>query len=109
MCVDHAMATRNENDPASGLLSASTRALLIDCGVRWRLTSSWREIILMEVIKERYREGKVPVHFLSDFLNNKFYKDSDVNQWHISEVKMEEDLATSEKELLTNAFLSLSR
>ncbi|KAF9373770.1 hypothetical protein CPB97_000323 [Podila verticillata] len=88
MCVDHALATRNENDPASGLLSASTRALLIDCGVRWRLTSSWREIILMEVIKERYREGKVPVHFLSDFLNNKFYKDSDVNQWHISEVNM---------------------
>lgn len=43
--------------------------------------------MLMEVIKDRYREGKVPVHFLLDFLQNKFYKDSDVHQWHISEVR----------------------
>ncbi|KAG0198031.1 hypothetical protein BGX28_008487 [Mortierella sp. GBA30] len=88
MCVDHALATRNESDPASSLLSTPTRALLIDCGVRWRLSSSWREIILMEVIKERYREGKVPVGFLLDFLHGKFYKDVDVHQWHISEVNM---------------------
>ncbi|KAF9937369.1 hypothetical protein BGZ65_001559, partial [Modicella reniformis] len=88
MCVDQALATRGENDPTANLLSAHIRALLKECGVRWRLTSSWREIMLMEVIKERYREGKVPVHFLLDFLQNKFYKDSEVHQWHISEVNM---------------------
>jgi len=43
--------------------------------------------MLMEVIKERYRDGKIPVHFLLDFLQNKFYKDSDIHQWHISEVR----------------------
>ncbi|KAG0259677.1 hypothetical protein BG011_002446 [Mortierella polycephala] len=79
MCVDHALAIRDQEDPVSNLLSPPTRALLIDCGVRWRLTSSWREIILMEVIKERYREGKVSVEFLLEFLQTKFYKDSDVN------------------------------
>lgn len=88
MCVDHALATRGENDPVANLLTVPTKALLIDCGVRWRLTSSWREIMLMEIVKERYREGKVPVHFLLDFLQNKFYKDTDVHQWHISEVNM---------------------
>jgi hypothetical protein len=86
MCVDHALATRGENDPVANLLTVPTKALLIDCGVRWRLTSSWREIMLMEIVKERYREGKVSVHFLLDFLQNKFYKDTDVHQWHISEV-----------------------
>ncbi|KAF9095477.1 hypothetical protein BGX23_000441 [Mortierella sp. AD031] len=88
MCVDHALATRHQDDAAANLLSPPTRALLIDCGVRWRLTSSWREIILMEVIKERYREAKVSVGFLLDFLQTKFYKDTDVHQWHISEVNM---------------------
>ncbi|ORZ14822.1 hypothetical protein BCR41DRAFT_370937 [Lobosporangium transversale] len=88
MCVDHAIASRKEDDPAANLLSTPTRALLIDCGVRWRLTSSWREIMYMEIIKERYREGKVSVHFLLDFLQTKFYKDSEVHQWHISEVNM---------------------
>ncbi|KAF9357323.1 hypothetical protein BGX34_009439 [Mortierella sp. NVP85] len=92
MCVDHALATRGDTDPASNLLSTPTRALLIDCGVRWRLTSSWRDIMLMEVIKERYRDGKIPVHFLLDFLQNKFYKDSDIHQWHISEVNMLSDV-----------------
>ena len=87
MCVDHALATRGEHDPVANLLSTPTRGLLIECGVRWRLTSSWREIILMEVIKERYREGKVPVGFLLEFLQTKFYKDADVHQWHISEVR----------------------
>ncbi|KAF9360838.1 hypothetical protein BGX26_007423, partial [Mortierella sp. AD094] len=88
MCVDNALATRGENDPVPSLLSASAKALLKDCGVRWRLTSSWREIIFMEVIKEKYREGKVSINFLLEFLQTKFYKDSDVNQWHISEVNM---------------------
>ncbi|KAF9110805.1 hypothetical protein BGX27_005855 [Mortierella sp. AM989] len=88
MCVDNALATRAEDDPASNLLSTSTKALLKDCGVRWRLTPSWREITLMEIIKERYREAKVSINFLLDFLHTKFYKDSDVNQWHISEVNM---------------------
>lgn len=41
----------------------------------------------MEVIKERYREAKVSVGFLLDFLQAKFYKDTDVHQWHISEVR----------------------
>ncbi|KAF9961466.1 hypothetical protein BGZ72_003531 [Mortierella alpina] len=88
MCVDHALATRGEHDPVANLLSTPTRGLLIDCGVRWRLTSSWREIILMEVIKERYREGKISIGFLLEFLQTKFYKDSDVHQWHISDVNM---------------------
>ncbi|KAG0297547.1 hypothetical protein BGZ96_005855 [Linnemannia gamsii] len=88
MCVDHALATRHQDDLAVNLISPPTKALLKECGVRWRLTSSWREIILMEVIKERYREAKVSVGFLLDFLQTKFYKDTDVHQWHISEVNM---------------------
>lgn len=88
MCVDHALATRHQDDMAANLISPPTKALLKECGVRWRLTSSWREIILMEVIKERYREAKVSVGFLLDFLQAKFYKDTDVHQWHISEVNM---------------------
>ncbi|KAF9173524.1 hypothetical protein BGX20_002919 [Mortierella sp. AD010] len=88
MCIDNALAARGGNDSVSNLLSASMKALLKDCGVRWRLTSSWREIIFMEVIKEKYREGKVSINFLLEFLQTKFYKDSDVNQWHISEVNM---------------------
>lgn len=92
MSVDHALATRRENDPASTLIPPTVKAMLIDCGVRWRLTSSWREIILMEVVKERYRDGQVSVAFLLDFLHSKFYKDSDVNQWHISEVLKEPKL-----------------
>lgn len=87
MCVDHALATRHQDDMAANLISPPTKALLKECGVRWRLTSSWREIILMEVIKERYREAKVSVGFLLDFLQAKFYKDTDVHQWHISEVR----------------------
>ncbi|KAF8979911.1 hypothetical protein BGZ46_004861 [Entomortierella lignicola] len=92
MCVDNAITTRGENDPVSNLLSASTKALLKECGVRWRLTSSWREIIYMDVIKEKYREAKVSINFLLEFLQTKFYKDSDVNHWHISEVNMLGDI-----------------
>ncbi|KAF9581160.1 hypothetical protein BGW38_001926 [Lunasporangiospora selenospora] len=88
MCVDQSINSRNENDGIASLLPPNTKALLNDCGIRWRLTSSWREILLMDVIKERYRDGRIPLGFLFDFLRAKFYKDNEVNQWHLSEVNM---------------------
>ncbi|KAG0265810.1 hypothetical protein DFQ27_000345 [Actinomortierella ambigua] len=91
MCVDHALISHSETEPVANLLSTATKALLKECGIRWRLTSSWRDILYMEVIKERYREGKLPIGFLLEFMQSKLYKDADIPQWHITEANMLSD------------------
>ncbi|KAG0234611.1 hypothetical protein BGW42_006362 [Actinomortierella wolfii] len=91
MCVDHALISFSDKEPVANLLSAPAKSLLKECGIRWRLTSSWRDILYMEVIKERYREGKIPIGSLLEFMQTKPYKDSDIPQWHITEANMLSD------------------
>ncbi|KAI8973443.1 hypothetical protein BDF20DRAFT_960679 [Mycotypha africana] len=92
LCLNHDIEQQQANDrdafPATGL-SQQSDDLLRECWRTWRLSSPFRAILYLNLLKPKVDANELDVHAISDAMRSldKVMKEYDISMWPSSDVK----------------------
>ncbi len=81
----------DDNDEVSlGILSAPHIDLLNECAVRWRIGHSYRAACFLDLVRQFYERGDVPLECIPEGLQNiaKAMNDLDLEKWPTQDVRL---------------------
>ncbi|KAF9021669.1 hypothetical protein BDZ89DRAFT_1071208 [Hymenopellis radicata] len=95
----------DDNDEVSlGILSAPHIDLLNECAMRWRISHSYRATCFMDIVRQFYERGDVPLECIPEGLSNiqKAMTDMELENWPTQDIEFLSSIYGS----LFNIFLS---
>lgn len=79
----------DDNDEVSlGILSSYHLDLLNECAIRWRIDHPYRVSCFLDLVRQFYERGEVPLECIPEALQNiqKIREDTDLDQWPVQDV-----------------------
>ncbi|OAD78410.1 hypothetical protein PHYBLDRAFT_69648 [Phycomyces blakesleeanus NRRL 1555(-)] len=89
MCIDYdTKVTPDAERAKTSVLSQQSDELLRECWKTWRLTSPYRAVLYLELVKTRFELGELDFEDIRDATRalDKAIKENDVNSWAINDM-----------------------
>ncbi|RUS24529.1 hypothetical protein BC938DRAFT_473438 [Jimgerdemannia flammicorona] len=91
-CIDHDISIESSEERTKAtVLSKSSEEVLKECFLRWRLSSPYRAVLYLDLVKQKYDAEQLSFEDLKDAMrtfDNKSFKELDLADWTINDVSV---------------------
>lgn len=81
--------TEETDEVSLGILSAPHLELLNECAMRWRIGHPYRASAFLDLVRQFYERGEIPMECIPEALQNvsRVMQDTDISNWSIQDVR----------------------